>query len=235
LQRRHGSKKLADAMAVRPGRHELALLAALLIGGGGACETLNFRLNPFAGTEVRVTSVERVGPYLFAAVHGSQVDLSFAVPATETCTRVLEPGAELRYEKSGNFGLFRRNDEACSAVGTLSLAEWRDRQPRRRANESVIPRSTARYAVAYRDARFVLLRGRFALASRVGVPAGFDVVAVVPADESCAGVVASGQASLEFRPAGRDPFRLLSGRTPCVVQGFALPVEGLPGAGSAAQ
>jgi len=221
-------------MAIRPGRWHVALLATLAVGGAGACETLNFRLNPFAGTEVRVTEVERVGPYLFTAVHGTQLDLSFAVPGTETCARVLEPGADVRYEKSGNFGRFGRGDEECSAVGTLSLAQWRDRQPRRRTSESVIPRSTARYAVAYRDARFVLLRGRFALASRVGVPAGFDVVAIVPADESCAGVVASGQASLEFRPAGRDPFRLLSGRTPCVVQGFALPVEGLPNASAAA-
>jgi len=176
-----------------------------------------------------------VGPYLFSAVHGTQLDLRFAVAATPACARVLERGESVRYEKSGSFGRFSRGDESCDAVGTLSLAGWRDGQPRRRSGAAVVPRSTARYEVAWRDASYILLRGRFPLASRIGVPGAFDVVAVLPDDERCRPLATRRDASLEFRPAGSDPFRLLSGNAPCVVEGFAMPVEGLPGPSAPAQ
>jgi hypothetical protein len=71
------------------------------------------------------------------------------------------------------------------------------------------------------------MRGRFALASGVGVPGSFDVVAVVPQDAPCRQAASRGESSLELRQSGRDPFRLLVAGEGCVVAGFALPVEGL--------
>jgi hypothetical protein len=210
------------------GRRYVALLAALALG----CETaeaVGFALNPFGSTEVTVVGLEQHGPYLFADVSGRKLAQRFAAPASEACVRVLAPEKSVRYAKSGNFGRFSREDEGCDAVGTLSLTEWRDGQPRpRRTGGSVVPRTTARFSVAHRDAQYILLRGRFALAARVGVPAAFDIVAVLPEDAPCREAASRREASLEFRQAGRDPFRLLVGGQSCVVTGFAMPVEGLP-------
>jgi hypothetical protein len=89
----------------------------------------------------------------------------------------------------------------------------------------VVPRGTARFAPLAETDRFLLARGRFPLASRVQIPSGFDLIALLPNDEVCRRVLASGQASIEFRPAGRAPFRLLSNRDACVIEGFAQPVE----------
>ena len=214
------------------GRRAVAALGAVALG----CETgemLNFSLNPFASTTVRVEATEAHGPYLFTRVQGSRIDLRFAAPSSAECKRVLERGASVVYAKSGVFGRIMRDEEGCDAVGSLSLADWRDRHPRPRTGPAVIPRSTARYAVAYRDAQWVLLRGRFPLASLIGIRAAQDVVAVVPADEICRAAVAAGEASLEFRVTGPNAFRLLAGNTPCRIEGFAMPVEGLPASPSA--
>jgi hypothetical protein len=69
------------------------------------------------------------------------------------------------------------------------------------------------------------VRGRFPLASEIRVPSGADLVALLPANEVCRTAVARGQVSLEFRAAGRDPFRLLVGRDACVIEGFAMPID----------
>ena len=200
-----------------------SLLGALALGCSTAGETLEFGLNPFASTDVQVVATEPHGPYLFTQVKGPQLDLRFIVPRTAACGRLLEPGASLRYEKAGIFGSFAGGGVGCDAIGTLSLAAWRDRQPRRGGGASPVPRSTALYGVDYRDAQYLMLRGRFLLATRVGVPRPQDVVAVVPNDETCSALASSAQASLEFRPAGPNAFVLLTGNAPCPVEGFALP------------
>jgi hypothetical protein len=209
-------------------------IAALAVGcqaARDAGETAAFRLNPFGSTEVGVVALEPRGPYLFAHVRGQQLDLRFALPGTPNCARVLELDRTVRYEKSGTFGRFVRDAESCDAVGSLSLTEWRDRQPRRRTGTGgLLPRSSARYEVAYRDAEYIFLRGRFDLASRVGVPAAFDVVAIVPETEVCRAVASRRTATLEFRPAGPTAFRLLAGGEGCRVEGFSKPVETRPGA-----
>src|SRR5262245_31670050 len=204
----------------------IAALGALALGCETAAETVNLGVNPFASTDVQVVATEAHGPYLFTHVKGPQLDLGFVVPRTDLCGRVLEPGANLRYDKAGLFGtLVGDGGVACDAVGTLSLAAWRDRQPRSRGGASPVPRSTALYGVDYRDAQYLLLRGRFPLATRVGFPRPEDVVAVVPNDETCAALASSAQASLEFRPAGPNAFVLLAGNAPCPVAGFALPLH----------
>jgi hypothetical protein len=140
--------------------------------------------------------------------------------------RLLAPEAKVQYERLGNFGRFERDGESCEAVGTLALGARREQ---RRVRDSAVPRSTARYTVVHRDAQYILLRGRFALASRVGIPSAFDIVAVLPVDPACNDVAGRSEATLEFRPAGSgEPFRLIASGRSCVVAGFAMPVEGLP-------
>jgi hypothetical protein len=207
-----------------------AVLAGLALGcetAQHAGETAAFRMNPVATTEVAVVERSAHGPYLFVHVRGRLVDRRFAVPQSELCASLLQPETSVRYEKSGNFGRFSREDEGCEAVGSLSPDSWRVRHTGRRAGvDSFAPRSTARYTVVHRDETYILLRGRFALASRVGIPSAFDLVAVVPVNEACGEVAARSAASLELRDAWSEPFRLLAGGAPCVIAGFAMPLGG---------
>jgi hypothetical protein len=199
----------------------LLLAAALALG----CESLLFSLNPFASTEAVVAASGEHGPYLFADLTSSVLREAFITPLSAPCAGVLAPEAQVHFQRRGNFGRLSRDEETCEAVGTLSLGA---RRAQRRVRDSVVPRSTARFTLAHRDAQYILLRGRFALASRVGIPSGFDLVAVLPVSPVCDEVAARSEATLEFRPAGDEPFRLLASGQHCVVAGFAMPVEGLP-------
>jgi hypothetical protein len=192
-----------------------------------AGETIAFTLNPFGSIDVLVVATEEHGPYLFAGVSGGPIDLRFVTPRTETCLHLLQAETSVRYAKEGNFGRFLRDDDACDAIGTLSLVAWRNRQPRARTR-SAVPRSTVRYSVVHRDPQYVFLRGRFPLASRIGIPSAFDLVAIVPDDEPCRVIASRSEASLEFRVAGREAFRLLTGGPPCLPAGFAMPVDAVP-------
>jgi hypothetical protein len=183
-----------------------------------------FTLNPFGSTEVLVIATGRHGPYLFVEVQGRQLEKRFIAPASDACARVLTPQAAVRYDKRGNFGRFLGDGESCDLVGTLSLAAWRGQRHRGRRNSGV-PRSTAHFRVAHRDAEYILLRGRFPLAARARVPAPFDVVAVLPENEACSEVASRRQARLEFRAAGARPFRLIAAGKSCFVAGFAMAVE----------
>jgi hypothetical protein len=118
----------------------------------------------------------------------------------------------------------QRDGEQCDAAGVASLEAWRNRQPRRRTGAQVVPRATARFSLVSEDERHILVRGRFPLASRVQIPAGFDLVAMLPANDVCRQAVSRGQGSMEFRPAGSEPFRILVGGQSCRIEGFATPV-----------
>jgi hypothetical protein len=194
-----------------------------------ACQTTRdvasdaaYELNPFASTDLIVRSIDVRGPYLAAEVAGRQEQLVFLAPATGVCAQVLEPEAGLRYAKHGVFGRFTRDGQVCDPTGVASLEAWRDRQPRPRT-QSIVPRATARFAAFAEEPRWILVRGRFPLASKIGIPAGYDLVAMLPNDDVCRSIAARGEASLEFRLAGRDPYRLLAGDRACVVAGFAMP------------
>jgi hypothetical protein len=200
----------------------LALALHGCAGARDAASSAAYTLNPFGATDLSVHAVSVQGPYLLAEVGGRKEQLRLLAPITPACTAVLQPEARVRYRKSGVFGSLTRGDEICDAVGVASLQAWRDRQPRRRSAQ-LVPRATARFAPIAETATHLLVRGRFPLASRVNIPAGFDLVALLPATDVCRSVVARGQGSIEFRPAGRDPFRLLAGSESCVVEGFATP------------
>lgn len=178
---------------------------------------------PVGSRDVTVAKVGAHGPYLLAEMRGEAGDVDFLVPATEPCARLLRPEAGVTYSKQGNFGRFSGEGDVCDPVGIASLAVWRDRHPRARGRP--LPLSTARFAVIYRDDELVMLRGRFPFTGRVGIPGGHDIVAVLPNSEICQGPIEKGEASIEFRDAGKVPFRLMAGRGFCPILGFAAPVD----------
>ena len=206
-----------------------AVMAALALGCGSAGARLaevGRDLDPFSASDGWVVSSERVGPYVLARIEGDD-SLALLTPPSPSCASVLAPEARVRYAKHGIFGRLVGSDgTTCDPVGTASLAVWRDRQPR--AEGRAFPRATARYRTLHQGDGRVLLRGRFPLASRVGIPAGFDLVALVPDTPACAAALARGEASLEFRDAGPEPFRLVGAEGPCPVLGFAMPVDEAP-------
>jgi hypothetical protein len=206
----------------------LAVLVYAALGCAGARDAAShaaYEANPFSSTDLTVKSVSLLEPYLLAEIVGRDERLRVLVPASPECSRVCQSEAAVRYQKSGNFGLLERGDARCDVVGIASLEAWRDRQPRRRARAEVLPRATARFAPVGGNDRHLIVRGRFPLASEIRVPSGADLVAVLPANDVCRSVVARGESTLEFRPAGRGPFRLLAGSDACVIEGFAMPID----------
>ena len=217
---------------MRRTRRALAALACSVLASALGCESTRkfagdaaYVLNPFAGTELGVHAVSPLGPYLLVEVSGRREQLRLLLPASPTCAAVAQPEARVRYQKHGVFGRLERDGERCDAAGVASLEAWRNRQPRTRTTGQVVPRSTTRFSQIAETEHYLLVRGRFALASRVGIPAGFDLVAMLPANPVCRAARDRAQGSLEFRPAGRDPFRIMVGSDPCVVEGFATPIE----------
>lgn len=204
----------------------LAAIAVLL----AACESAKlaagdaaYQLNPLGETDLTVRAVDAHGPYLVAELAGRREDIQFVAPATGACATLLRPEARLVYAKFGVFGRVVSGEQSCNLIGVASLAAWRDRQPRRRGG--LVPSGTAIYSEVFRDDRMLLLRGRFPTVNRIGIPAGYDVVALVPNDPTCREAAARGRSSIEFRVAGSDAFRLMVGDTPCVPTGFAIPTE----------
>jgi len=181
-------------------------------------------LNPFSGTEVTVQSVAVLGPYLLFEIGSRRENLRLIAPASPACGALLRPEARVRYQKSGVFGRVQDDEGHCDVAGVASLEAWRNRQPRGRTANQVVPRATARFTFLAEDERNILVRGRFPLASRVQIPAGFDLVAMLPANDVCREAVSRGELSMEFRPAGREPFRLIVSGQSCVIEGFATPL-----------
>ena len=205
------------------------LVACALIGFGVACETTRqigtdvaYELNPFGSTDLTVHSVEVHGPYLLAELSGRGERARFLAPPSETCLALLVPEKRLVYGKSGTFGKVSDSGMRCDLYGVASLEVWRDRQPRKRGG--LVPRSAARYTLLAHDDAYFLVRGRFALASKVSIPGAYDLVAMLPNDPVCREAVERGEASLEFRPAGSLVYRLTVGSSFCPVEGFAIPL-----------
>lgn len=216
--------------ARRRGAPALLLPQLLLVAAG--CETaasagrgLEQGLNPFAKTATTVGAVVVRGPYLEAALAGGGLDLRMLAPASEGCAAILVPEAKVSYAKEGNFGRVERDGAHCDLVGVTSLAAWRDRQPRSRGR--MAPTATARFRAVHRDPEVAMVRGRFPLAARAGIPAGYDLVALLPASETCRAPLERGEATLEFRDAGPEPFRLGGEGGFCPVLGFATPLPGM--------
>jgi hypothetical protein len=214
-------------MARRSNRAAVAVAAAVALAMG--CETVKktgeevlYDANPVGSTDGVVLGVSRHGQYLLVAFGGSLQDMQFFAPASEACLQVLAPEARVKYTKSGVFGRFTRDGTICDPIGVASLAAWRDRLPR--APGKPVPRAAAYFTLLQEDPELIFLRGRFPLASRVNIPGGWDLVAVLPNSGVCSGLAKRTEASLEFRVAGPEPFVLLNDSQLCPVLGFATPV-----------
>jgi hypothetical protein len=180
------------------------ILSFVLVLSGGCATT----------KESFVTHVAPRGSYFDASFATSSGGWRFLFPASPECAAVLKPEAPVIYNPGGLWGRFHSPDGAlCEPVGISDLERWR----RSRVEGEGRPSSPARWEVVHQDDQVFLLRGRFALASRVGMAGTYDVVAMVANDETCRPVAESGAATLVFRSSGRPAFLL--GR--CPVLGFA--------------
>jgi hypothetical protein len=186
-------------------------------------EKMLYDANPVGTTDGVVLGVSRHGAYLLVSFGDSLQNMRFLAPATDPCLQVLAPDAHVNYAKSGVFGTFRRDDLHCDPVGVASLAAWRDRLPRRVGPP--VPRAPVYYSLLQEDPELIFLRGRFPLVSRVNIPGGYDIVAVLPNSGPCVGLAQRTDASLEFRSSGPEPFVLLNDNALCPVLGFALPLN----------
>jgi hypothetical protein len=164
-----------------------------------------------------VAEVARRGSYLDASFVASSGVWRFLFPASPECGAVLKPEAPVTYNPGGMWGSFHSPDGAvCNPAGIGNLDRWR----RSRVEGEGRPSTPARWEVEHRDGQVFLLRGRFALASRIGLAGSYDIVAMVANDELCRPVAESGAATLVYRQSGRPAFLL--GR--CPVLAFARPL-----------
>ena len=162
-----------------------------------------------------------MGPYIDAALSLPSGYWRFLFPQTESCAAVLRPEAPIFYSSGGSFGRVRSPDGGrCDPVGIGTLHRWR----RSRRMGEMAPSSPARWEIIYEGPEAFLLRGRFPVASRLGVANTFDVVVMVANDDVCAPIARSGVGTLVFRPSGRRVLNL--GR--CPVLAVAMPSERLP-------
>ncbi len=171
----------------------------------------------------QVVFVAERGAYLDAVLERSDSTLRFFFPSDETCREVLRKQAWVEYVNLGTLGEVRRADLTCTPVGIASLEAWRSRRGRRL--EGPLPRSPVNFRVVYQDEEYVLARGRFPLASRIGWSGGEDTLALIPRTSACAPIIARGAGSMEFRVAGRDPFILVSAEGRCPIEGFVWPLD----------
>ncbi len=156
------------------------------------------------------------GPYIDATLLLQSGEWRFLFPQSATCAAMLRPEAPVSFQNRGHFGLVMGSDGAsCDPVGIGTLRRWR----RGRRKGETAPSSAARFEVIHEDTEVLLLRGRFPLASRLGVPNTFDVVAMVANDELCAPVARSGAATLVFWPSGSRVLQLSA----CPVLAVAMP------------
>jgi len=177
---------------------------------------------PGARASAQVELVAERGDQLDVISRAGGRETRFFVPNDAACRSLFTGEQAVSWSNSGRFGRFQAGDRTCDPVGVLSLAEWRDRRPRRQ-NASVIPRSRADLRERlYVDEELVLIRGRFPQAAQIGITGTADLVAVIPNSPECEGLEVPGSLSMEFRQAGRQPFTLINGRQRCPLLGFVL-------------
>ena len=171
--------------------------------------------------------VVRVVPrhqWLEATVSGNGLALRFYAPASEDCTWVLTPEAEVEYVERGVGGRYQRGDRRCDAVGIGDPLLQRARHPRSGSlRSSPVPRSQATFRAVYRDNDVIMLRGRFPEARRIGWAGADDTVAVLPHTDECELAAEGGVASMEFRASGRNTLALVSKKGLCRIVGLILP------------
>ncbi len=159
------------------------------------------------------------GPYIDAVLSVPDGDWRFLFPNNPTCAAMLKVEAPLTYTQRGIFGRTTSADgSVCDPVGTASLTKWRRRRGRQEGE--MAPSSRADWKIIHRDNEVLLLRGRFAVASRLGLGSTWDAVMMVANDDLCRPIAESGNATLTFRTSGSRVLDLGA----CPVIGIASPV-----------
>lgn len=210
-------KPTVGALAVFVLSAALASSCAAFRGTGQSLKEL------FGFSTPTVLSVGPLGPYQEAVLKSGRSETRYVFPQSPACATVLEPEAEISYDKRGSvFGSYSRGDQTCTAIGTLSLAEWRDRIAR--STMGLAPRGTARYRLVWQDAHWLLLRGRFPLLNLMGVPS-YDLVVMAPNDAACREAAKRGEAAIEYYSSGSNPYALVARGKRCLLSGFALPPD----------
>jgi hypothetical protein len=178
---------------------------------------------PGARASAAVALVAERGDWLDLTSQSGGRETRFFVPNDEACRSLFAGEQVVTYSNSGGrFGSLQAGDQTCSPVGVLSLAQWRDRRPRRQS-ASIIPRSRAEFRErVYLDEDLVLIRGRFPQAAQIEIVGTDDLIAVIPNIPECQGFEVPGESSIEFRATGRQPFTLINGRQLCPLLGFVL-------------
>jgi len=178
---------------------------------------------PGARASAQVELVAERGDWLDLISRAGGRETRFFAPNDEACRSLIAGEQTVAYSNSGGrFGRFQAGDLTCDPVGVLSLAQWRDRRPRRQ-NASVIPRSRAELRErVYVDEELVLIRGRFPQAAQIEITGASDLIAVIPNSPECQGLEVPGDSSMEFRATGRQPFTLINDRQLCPLLGFVL-------------
>jgi hypothetical protein len=199
----------------------LSILCLMLGAGCTADQFLVQAGIPGTSTPARATLIAERAGYIDAVLETGGTAYRFLFPDNDECRSLLEEEAELRYAHLGPLGRVTREEQRCDPVGLLSLAEWRDRRPRRES-PAAIPREQATFEVYYSDDELVFARGRFPLAFEIGWAGGVDTIGVFPNREPCASILAEGVASMEFRPAGKRTFSLVTDSGLCPIEGFVL-------------
>lgn len=222
---------MAISRALRRAASTSAALLLGLLASAVGCESLGIHQRgglPGAAWPAQVLSAAPRDGYLDATIAVWDQRLRFFFPPDEDCEAVLRPEASIEWVEVGLFGRARSGEQECDAVGLLSLAEWRDRRPRPPGRPR--PRASARYVLVAQDADLALLRGRFPLTGRIGIPGGVDLVAVVPKVPLCQGPLGRTVSTITFSDMGDVPFALMSDTGLCPILGFALPLPGPPAA-----
>jgi hypothetical protein len=215
-----------NLMPLRSSRGLRAGIAALTLSALAACagdQPLRFLGLPGSATATEVTEVVPRAGYLDVRL-GAQ---RFFFPADAECQALLAPGARVYYVEGGVLGRVEGEEAeegACEPVGVGSLQAWRDRKPRPSSSRPN-PRAQIVYREIYRDEEVAFLRGRFPLASHARLR-GDDIIAVISAHEPCLETAGTGRqtGTMEFRQAGRDPFRAFLGASACPISAFVLPL-----------
>ena len=178
---------------------------------------------PGLRTPATVTEVVQRDVYLDVLLDSSFWSLRYFFPTDDTCRRILAPQASVTYVQRGPWGEVQNQEgERCSPAGIDSLRTWRNRRPRPRTSAPV-PRRQASFRVVYQDTEYVFARSFFPLASAISWTGGNDTIAVIPNTKPCQHLIEGGTASMEFRPAGPDPFRLVTREGRCPLVGFIQP------------
>ncbi len=160
------------------------------------------------------------GPYLDATFAAPNGNWQYLFPKSEACMSILKPEAPVVYTPGGLWGSFRApgSEAVCEPAGVGSLRRRRNSWPRREGE--MAPSAHADWQIIHTDAQVHLLRGRFPLASRIGIGMSMDLVAMVANDSTCTPIAEGRSSLMTFQTSGTRVFQL--GR--CPIQAFAQPV-----------